>query len=105
MTDCNKIRYRPVTGEVQPQQVYKCMTVVYSDYMLSYLMVTCWAVEFPRGRRRLQDEPRPGQSELFYFTGIFKKKTPKFAINCTLTKVMVISKKICVCSSICLLFN
>jgi len=75
MTDCNKIRYRPVTGEVQPQQVYKCMTVVYSDYMLSYLMVTCWAVEFPRGRRRLQDEPRPGQSELFYFTGIFKKNS------------------------------
>ena len=63
MTDFNKIRYRPVTEfltleNVQLQQIYKRMTVVYGENVPLYPMVTRWDAEFRRDRRSLQDEPR-----------------------------------------------
>jgi len=59
MTDFNKIRHRLVTEfftleNVQPQQIYKLMAVVYSEEVQSYnQMVTRCAAEFHRGRRSL----------------------------------------------------
>ena len=46
---------------VQPQQRYKRMVVVYYEDVLSYPIVTRWAAEFRRGTRSLQDEPRSGR--------------------------------------------
>ena len=63
MTNFNKIRYRAVIEfstleNVQPQQIHSHMTVVYGEDAPTYAMVKCWAAEFPRGRRSLEDEPR-----------------------------------------------
>jgi len=63
MTDFNKICCRLVIGflrlkNVQPQQIYKRMTVVYGEDVPSYPMVTGWAAEFqyePRSRRPCKD--------------------------------------------------
>ena len=61
--DFNKIHDCPVTEfltleNVQPQQIYKRMTVVYGEGVPSYPMVTRWAAEFHGSRRSLQYEPR-----------------------------------------------
>jgi len=63
MTDFNKIRHRPAIEfltleNVQTQQIYKRMTVVYGEDVLSYPMVTRWAAEFRQGIRSIQVEPR-----------------------------------------------
>ena len=45
---------------VQLQQIYKRMTVVYGEDMLSYPMVTRWTAEFRRGEEAFNMSPGRG---------------------------------------------
>ena len=77
----DKIRHRAVIPYLglkgkTPKQVYQDMEATLGEDALSYSMVKKWAGKFERGRKRLEDNPRPwrlhnaGFCQLFHFQGL-----------------------------------